>query len=215
MHPNFLRSVSLVVGLAALVSSCAPDEKFLAIQPFSGCDQALCDTLQHTLSSVYGFPTIILVEASMPEGSFINVKSPRYRADKIIASLKSTLPEDIDHVLGFTHYDISTTKRDVNGNTKEPVYKYEDWGVFGLGYRPGASCVVSTFRLKHTDNALFVQRVKKVAVHEIGHNLGLAHCPNKECVMQDAAESISTIDNVELNLCASCRRQLNSRNNIL
>lgn len=36
----------------------------------------------------------------------------------------------------MTNKNISTTKG-----------KYYDWGVMGLGYCPGVSCVVSTYRL--------------------------------------------------------------------
>ena len=54
----------------------------------------------------------------------------------------------------------------------------------------------------------FVERLKKVTMHELGHNLGLPHCPNNHCFMQDAAETIKTIDGVELNLCEECRDQL-------
>lgn len=53
-----------------------------------------------------------------------------------------------------------------------------------------------------------MERLKKVTMHELGHNLGLPHCPNKHCFMQDAAETIKTIDGVELNLCEECRDQL-------
>jgi archaemetzincin len=203
-----VRYALFLAFLVFCLQACEHRVKTLAVQPFNGCDAALVDTIAATLVEIYGLPVLTLKPSPMPDGSFINVKSPRYRADKIIADLKARLPDSIDHVLGFTHFDISTTKRDENGNVKDPAYKYEDWGVFGLGYRPGASCVVSTFRLKHANKQHFIDRVKKVAVHEIGHNLGLPHCPNTECVMQDAAESISTIDGVELKLCEACKKML-------
>jgi archaemetzincin len=45
-------------------------------------------------------------------------------------------------------------------------------------------------------------------MHEAGHNLGLRHCKNTDCVMQDAAEKISTIDRVERALCEQCKKQI-------
>lgn len=104
---------------------------------------------------------------------------------------------------------ISTTKYDKDGNILKPESKYADWGVFGLGYMPGTSCVVSTYRLKTTDKKLFYNRVKKVVIHELGHNLGLDHCPDKHCVMTDAVEKISTIDNEAHELCGKCRDKIN------
>jgi len=91
---------------------------------------------------------------------------------------------------------------------KLPAYKYQDWGVMGLGYCPGNSCVISTFRIRHKDSATETLRLKKVSVHEFGHNLGLPHCPDKKCVMTDAVESIATIDNAKLELCNKCKEQI-------
>ena len=118
-------------------------------------------------------------------------------------------PDSVDYILGLTAHDISTTKRNENGLVKEPASKYEDWGVFGLGYMPGESCVVSTFRLTHP-KAKAIDRLRKICIHELGHNMGLNHCEDKGCVMTDAAETIKTIDHVTLRLCASCRKKLGS-----
>ena len=88
---------------------------------------------------------------------------------------------------------------------KKPSYKYADWGIFGLGFMPGKSCIVSTFRLKEKN---FRSRFIKICCHELGHNFGLPHCSDKSCIMQDAAETIKTIDNVKLNLCNSCKKKI-------
>ena len=80
--------------------------------------------------------------------------------------------------------------------------------MFGLGYRPGPSCIVSTYRLKNTDQRKFIERLKKVAIHELGHNLGLDHCESELCVMRDAVETIKTIDRVDSRLCEQCRKRI-------
>ena len=112
--------------------------------------------------------------------------------------------DTVDHIIGLTTKDISVTKYADDGKIKSPKSKYKDWGIFGLGYRQGASCVVSIFRLKYQNKSKFIDRVKKVTLHELGHNLGLPHCENQHCFMRDAAETIKTIDQVELNLCDKC-----------
>ena len=54
-----------------------------------------------------------------------------------------------------------------------------------------------------------MERLKKVCMHEIGHNLGLPHCEQSTtCVMRDAAEKIATVDNVELKLCEHCKARI-------
>ena len=40
--------------------------------------------------------------------------------------------------------------------------------------------------------ALVRERLWKVAIHELGHTLGLPHCPNNGCLMQDAHGTVKT-----------------------
>lgn len=205
------RLVFLLLGLIVLHSCAENRPKKIAIQPYGKFDSALKDSVVVSIERTYGFTVTALPYKEIPRSAFINVKSPRYRADSILRILKREKAEEYDHVLGLTSLDISTTKRDENGNVLEPRYKYEDWGVFGLGAMPGASCVVSTFRLKTTDRKLLIERLKKVCNHEIGHNLGLPHCESSDkCVMKDGAESIKTVDFVDLVLCESCKSRVDS-----
>ncbi len=166
------------------------------------------DTVTSILQKVYGVKTVIANDQELYPEAYINLKSPRYRADSIIKFQQKEINNSIDYVLGLTSKDISVTKKDESGNIKKPEYKYKDWGIMGLAYCPGESCVVSTFRIKNKNKAVYFDRLKKVAVHEFGHNLGLPHCPNKKCVMTDAVESVKTIDNAKLKLCDDCARKI-------
>lgn len=186
--------------------------KTIAIQAFDDFEKPLIDTLSVAIKKFYEFKVTILPPKSIPKSAFINIKSPRYRADSIIKFLKQSKPDSIDHIIGLTTKDISTTKKDKNGNTKKPEYKYSDWGIFGLGYRPGPSCIVSTYRLKHPNQKKYIIRFKKIALHELGHNLGLQHCSSKNCIMRDANETIKTIDNVDMILCDNCNKKLHQEN---
>lgn len=179
----------------------------MGIQPYKPLNRSQADTIAAVIANVYGFKVHVLKALPIPAQAFVNEKSPRYRADKILKIQDEQRPDSLDYILGITSYDISTTKRDDEGNIKKPVTKYSDWGVFGLGYRPGQSCVVSTFRIKGEDKK-FMERLRKICIHEIGHNLGLDHCKTNGCVMADAAETIATVDRVKAELCATCRRRL-------
>ena len=193
-----------------LITSCQQnlDQKtVVGIQAYSGFPMNKTKIVAHVIDSIYHVKTIILPEKKLYKQAFVNIKSPRYRADSIIYIQKRNLPRDVDYLIGLTDKDISTTKKS-NGKTMLPASKYNDWGIMGLGFCPGKSCVVSTFRLKHKNQKLHIQRLKKVAVHEFGHNLGLPHCKNKNCVMTDAVESIATIDKEKLSLCEKCRNEI-------
>lgn len=202
-----MRCAVLVLLFTAFLSSCIKRERLVFLQPYDNYPIEYTDSVSKAVTHTFGFKTITLSPQPHTKKNFVQIKSPRYRADSIIRDLKRNLPDSVDAILGLTNKDISTTKRKRNGMIKEPVSKYKDWGVFGLGYRPGKSCVVSTYRFETNNRKLFFSRLKKVSLHEIGHNLGLKHCPN-HCLMKDAAETIKTIDSVPLALCKDCKKKI-------
>lgn len=184
-------------------------EKMVAgIQPYEGFSKEKAHLIAKTIDKFYGIRTVVLPEKKLYAQAFINVKSPRYRADSIIRIQQRNLPDSLDFIIGLTTADVSTTKRDNNGKILQPASRYSDWGVMGLGFCPGKSCVISTFRLKHPNPKKQFERLEKVVVHEFGHNLGLPHCKNKKCVMTDAVEKIATIDNETLSLCKECKERI-------
>jgi archaemetzincin len=122
----------------------------------------------------------------------------RYRAERILKKYNSD-----ENLLILTDRDIASE------NAERHV---KEWGVFGLGYRPGSTCVISTFRLKrNAPTGLFHQRLIKVCLHEIGHNLGLKHCSSGDhrCMMNDAKGTIKVVDAEQVYfLCERCRKVL-------
>lgn len=204
-----MKQLLIFFTLLTLFSCNSTETKKVGIQPFNKAPQYLIDSIESAIKQTYHFEVYQLNEQEIPQHAFTQVKSPRYRADTLIRFLKHNKPDTIDYILGITNKDISTTKKDKNGNIKKPHYKYKDWGVFGLGYVPGPSSIVSTYRYKKSAKQLFIERVQKISIHELGHNLGLPHCKSgNPCVMQDAAETIKTIDNVDLVLCTHCKQTL-------
>jgi len=201
--------VPLIIILLFL-NSCKKEEKIysVGILPFENISTRNLDSVSKAIQKVYHFKTVILNKKELPKSAFTEIKSPRYRADSLLRFLKRQKPDSIDYIIGITTKDISITKLDADGKIKQPKYKYLDWGIFGLGYINGPSCIVSTYRLKN-NKSLFFERLQKISAHEIGHNLGLHHCKSiHNCIMKDAAETIKTIDNVELELCVTCKEKL-------
>lgn len=183
-----------------------PKETKLAILPYEKFPSEYSTLIAKNLKEFYGFDSVIILPSQkLPKEAYTTVNTARYRADTILHILdRNTELDKYDFILALTESDISCTKN------KEPKARYKDWGIFGLGQRPGQCCVVSTFRLGKTkvSEVKFLNRLVKICCHEIGHNLGLPHCPTKGCIMQDANETIKTIDGERGNLCGKCEAQL-------
>jgi len=147
----------------------------IIIQPFDGMPESTVALVAEKLKEIYSGDVIIKNSITLPEKA-LNQARTRYRADSLIRYLGNFV-KDGQLIIGLSNKDISTTKG-----------KDSDWGVMGLGFCPGKSCIASSFRLKgkNRDEKLF-----KDAIHELGHTQGLAqwntkHCLEKECLMRDA-----------------------------
>lgn len=123
----------------------------------------------------------------LPKQAYYAIRN-RYRADTLIGYLSKKTP--LQHVsVGLTTKDISHTKGSI-----------KDYGIMGLGFRPGNACVVSSFRLAKENKR---EQFFKVCIHELGHTAGLPHCPEKTCFMRDAEGKNHT--NEEVDFCINCK----------
>lgn len=74
--------------------------------------------------------------------------------------------------------------------------------IFGVAF--GKSCIIALARLK---GDLFLKRIRKEAIHELGHCFGLSHCPKAECVMH-FSNCLADTDYKKEEICDSCKRKL-------
>lgn len=83
--------------------------------------------------------------------------------------------------------------------------------VLGMAESQGRTAVISVFRLGlGADWETRRMRMLKEAVHELGHTLGLAHCPDATCVMHFSNTLVDT-DRKSHRLCAVCESKLDTR----
>lgn len=174
----------------------------VAIQPFEDFPQDITKEVQMAIDSMYDIESTILKPINLPKSAYYQPRN-RYRADSLIRYLREEKPNDYDKILGLTTSDISTTK---DG--------YKDFGIMGLGFRPGESCVGSLYRVQRgaKNRQQIISRFRKVTVHELGHNFGLKHCTyDVKCLMQSAKGKATTIDKADEILCENCRRLISGK----
>jgi archaemetzincin len=119
----------------------------------------------------------------------------QYHSTRVLVELEeSHRTERVDRMLGIVAFDLYV-----------PGMNF----VFGEARCPGRAAVISTYRLKPDGGnlELFESRVVKEAVHEIGHMLGLKHCPKSSCVMY-FSERIADTDRKSDNFCLECRPKM-------
>lgn len=143
--------------------------KKLFIQPLGQINILKIRNIERALKQFYKGQIVINAAIPLPISAESSI-GRKYHAHKILQFL-GTKTSGNSVILGITEMDICTNK---NGNP--------NFGIFGLGQRPGNSCVISTFRLSgnNTNGKLI-----KVALHEIGHTQGLKHCSLINCLMSD------------------------------
>ncbi len=180
-----------IVFIYSLVNQCKSidSNKVIILQPFEKFSD---DELNKLYKQFTGISSKVYINPSIPlPKNAYNQKRNRYRADSLIKFLRGRVKNDTV-IIGITNKDISTSKGKIN-----------DWGVMGLGYRPGKSCIVSTYRLNKKQLS---EQLYKVTAHEFGHTQGLDHCPDKSCIMRDA-EGRNPL-NEENEFCPKCKSYL-------
>lgn len=130
----------------------------------------------------------------LDSGFAFNPLRDQHNSTEILKRLRQYLRPETWRVLGVTGQDLFI-----------PILTF----VFGeaqLGPGSAAAAVASFHRLRQEfyglppDPGLTQDRLLKESLHELGHTLGLRHCPDYRCVMS----SSHTVENIDLKLAEFC-----------
>jgi len=140
------------------------------------------------------FSEISITYSILPKEAF-NYERRQYSADFLLEYLKRF--DNHEKVLGVVDVDIYVEHLNF---------------VFGLAEINGKYALISLFRLNPKlygikNDKLFIERIAKEGLHELGHTFGLEHCSNRRCVMS-FSNSIAEVDHKLAEFCGKCMQKL-------
>jgi len=129
--------------------------------------------------------------------------NPRYAYNDIRGQYNSKLI--LKHLLQQSAYDTLRLVGVTSVDLYVPILKF----VFGLAQIDGKCSIISLHRLyprfydQPADPDLFLSRVEKTALHELGHTFGITHCRDRHCVMFSSTR-IEDTDFKRAEFCPTC-----------
>ncbi len=179
---------------------CAPSVNAAAVPitlvPCGSVPPALLSYLQDGIKKGLNAEVVqVDKEVPVPSGAY-DPRRRQYRAEAFLPLLTPFRSSNRGLVLGVTGVDLFV-----------PELNF----VFGLADSRAKCAIISLARLQPEFYAapanpqLFKERALKEAIHELGHLLGLGHCPDPTCIMF-FSNSLADTDRKGPGFCPACRR---------
>ncbi len=169
----------------------------IAIQPFGQIAHGPLLAIAAGLERAFGFRADVRESKQLPPTAWM-AQRKQYDSTHLILFLESCAKPGDFRILGVCDRDIAS-----------PIMTF----VFGEAEIDGRFAVLSLHRLRQevygmpANDVLFCKRAAKVAIHEIGHTLGLRHCFRSHCVMYPA-DAVEITDIKTEEFCPSCSEKL-------
>jgi archaemetzincin len=165
----------------------------IVISPVGDLAPDLLNPLRAEITKIYRFPTQVLPLLDDFEFAFHPSRN-QYHSTPILEQLALKAPVGAIKVLAVAEVDLFI-----------PILTH----VYGEAQLGGIACIVSTIRLNEGHSALntqepFLNRIIKVAIHELGHTFKLRHCRDHTCLMHYCRDE-SDVDRKSDQLCRYCR----------
>ena len=165
----------------------------LDLFPFGTIDERILAVLAGHLQTIVGLNVMIQAPEPHPEYAF-SERRGQYEAGKILVRLIE-LENGAAFRLGVVDVDLYL-----------PILTH----VFGESQLGGAAAIVSIYRLRDTSWDRFLVRTAKVALHEVGHLLGIVHCIDTRCLMR-FANRVENLDEIPMRFCRACAYEVARR----
>ena len=167
--------------------------RIISLVPVGEVFRGHLETLAEGLTARLGVACSVQGQAVDASSAF-SPQRRQYNSTEILKMLAPYVSPENWRVLGVTELDLFI-----------PILTF----VFGEARLDGRDAVVSSRRLRQefygmpADPEILAARLLKESLHELGHTLGLRHCPAYHCAMS-SSHAVESIDLKEAEFCARC-----------
>jgi archaemetzincin len=169
----------------------------VAVVPFEGASITAARVIAAHVSGYLNLAVETLPPMAIPPDTLDETRL-QYNAAALIQAVETMPLKDYFKVIALFDVDLFV-----------PLFTH----VFGEARQNGRVALVSLFRLEThmngsspaTDRVL--ERMAKIALHEVGHLINLLHCDDQRCLMHFCG-GVETLDQIPLNFCRHCRSAL-------
>lgn len=175
----------------------SPEKGCIVVLPMGKVPESALDAVSDHIPLYFNHHTRILPPLKTPRYAFDEQRN-QYNAATIIKTLESLNFEDHAKVIALVNVDLFI-----------PIFTH----VMGEAQEGGRVALVSMYRLikggkgNRPSTSKILERLVKVALHELGHLFDVVHCTDAKCIMHFAG-NIQDIDHIMLNFCTYCQRYL-------
>ncbi|MBN2060469.1 MAG: archaemetzincin family Zn-dependent metalloprotease [Deltaproteobacteria bacterium] len=170
-----------------------PIEKYILISPSGDGDSIIIEEVGRGIADSFGLP--VKIKALLPDIDFaFDPERRQYHSTSILERLALKAPPEAIKIIALCDKDLFI-----------PILTH----VYGEAQLGGKACIISTFRLKQglppiDSQKIYLRRLIKEAVHELGHTFNLRHCPDSSCEMH-YCRTINDVDHKSERFCHYCR----------
>jgi archaemetzincin len=167
---------------------------FLGMVALGPIDPDILRRLRTALSKFLPLPVRLLRPQPLPPETYHVVRN-QYNAIQLLEILINQKENKAFRVLGVTAGDLYI-----------PIFTF----IFGEAQLDGKTAIVSVFRPRGDaggpvpSRQVFLKRLLKLSLHELGHTFGLKHCLEDGCLMQFSS-NLEKLDQKKLALCKYCQ----------
>jgi archaemetzincin len=169
----------------------------IGIVPVGKVPEMALKVVAANIQGHFFLPVDILSPIAVPKYAY-DKKRLQYNAAIIMKSIESAGFDDYKKIIGVLNADLFV-----------PIFTH----VFGEARQGGKVALISPFRLSTNPGAgvtasdVVLERLSKIALHELGHLFNLQHCEDRRCLMHFSGE-VTDLDQSNQFFCRYCAAYL-------